>query len=397
MACLFERALAIRDSSLRARRAELRQERQEHYPELLQRMWDTQIENDYQPVVIEWPDYGGLGDPLWRVFSHQSEFSDPYSALLAAIDQEAYQAARAAGTEAEWLQHWRWRGKRCWLALGYGSSTANLAPQLQWSTDETENLNRTRQAIASLKATYATLEPLQALVLQELVHTGEVRTLWNRPYRVNGYYQLARPNRLLVRFWRKKPTPRTYEAFIIPLGTFRQGVQCLVENCWYLNADGSRGRSVLISNEDGTVQHADMLDVFVRAEHFNVIPFRNIAFRSLIWVQELDTGLIRYLPRQESALRKAFNALCQATGADHLRWIMNNIDAEVCSLPGFNDCNLVLCIHDSLVFEVPDEKIVDFIVAIVPVARRRPQWATIDFEVDVTVGQRFGEMENVEV
>jgi DNA polymerase I-like protein with 3'-5' exonuclease and polymerase domains len=87
----------------------------------------------------------------------------------------------------------------------------------------------------------------------------------------------------------------------------------------------------------------------------------------------------------------------QTTGADHLRWIMNNIDAEVCSQPEFSDCKLVLTVHDSLLFEVPDEKIVDFLVAIVPVARRRPQWASIDFEIEATVKQRFGDMQKVEV
>jgi DNA polymerase I-like protein with 3'-5' exonuclease and polymerase domains len=87
-----------------------------------------------------------------------------------------------------------------------------------------------------------------------------------------------------------------------------------------------------------------------------------------------------------------FNAMCQATGADHIRWLMNNIDNEACGLPSFSDCKLVLSIHDSLIYEVPDQKIDSFLSAIAPIVRRRPPWATLDYDFDATVGKRFGEM-----
>ena len=49
---------------------------------------------------------------------------------------------------------------------------------------------------------------------------------------------------------------------------------------------------MLQSSLDGTLKFADGLDVFVRTEHFNTIPFRDIASNSIIWVQE-ENGPIR--------------------------------------------------------------------------------------------------------
>ena len=71
---------------------------------------------------------------------------------------------------------------------------------------------------------------------------------------------------------------------------------------------------------------------------------------------------------------------------------MNAIDAEICTLEQFQDCHLVLTIHDSLVYEVPEAKAQEFIAAIVPVARRRPFWCDFDIEVSVEVGRRMGEL-----
>jgi DNA polymerase I-like protein with 3'-5' exonuclease and polymerase domains len=132
-------------------------------------------------------------------------------------------------------------------------------------------------------------------------------------------------------------------------------------------------------------------DCFVSKDHFNRPPFRNLPFSQIDWVQEAN-GLTRHLGRQEHAERQAFNFLAQGCGADHLRTTMNAIDAEVCTLENFRDCRLVLSIHDSLVYEVPEAKAQAFITAITPVARRRPDWCDFDIEISVEVGRRMGEL-----
>jgi hypothetical protein len=77
----------------------------------------------------------------------------------------------------------------------------------------------------------------------EMIYLREVRTLWNRPRRINGYYQLACPNPLSICFYQMRPVPRRYVARIIPLGSTVQGVQAFGQECWVELDEGRRGSS----------------------------------------------------------------------------------------------------------------------------------------------------------
>jgi DNA polymerase I-like protein with 3'-5' exonuclease and polymerase domains len=386
LAMLFQRGLEERDSWYWQRRKELDAERIDKYPELMSVMKETQnpLKDSVVPGIL-WPEYET--DPLLEVFTTGVPFSDPYNALLAAMDKDRYEQEKVAGNDGEWLAENRWRGKRAFLALAYGSQAETLAPGLKWDVD------RTKKAIANLESTYATLGPLRQLTALEVVHLGEVRSLWGRPRRLNGYYQLARPNPVTIQFYRLLDGQRrTYQARIIPLGSLLIGVQAFVEECWIVDEEYGRHEVVLAGNPDGTIKHRSRSDPFTNAEHFNNPPFRNINFNQLEWVRD-DLDLLRTKPRLSRAERQAFNAMSQATGADHLRWLMNSLDREVCSLPEFSDCTLVLTVHDSLVYEVPEEKATRFAAAARPVMSRPPYWSRIEMKVDIEIGRRFGEQE----
>ena len=123
---------------------------------------------------------------------------------------------------------------------------------------------------------------------------------------------------------------------------------------------------------------------------------QKVVHRSVNGYVEDQQGLRRFLPRKvERGERQAFNALCQSTGADHLRWLMNAMDREVCQQREFRDCHLILTVHDSLVYEVPKSVRHDFVRAARPVMNRRPYWADIDIKVDIEIGIRFGRMRKV--
>jgi DNA polymerase I-like protein with 3'-5' exonuclease and polymerase domains len=79
-------------------------------------------------------------------------------------------------------------------------------------------------------------------------------------------------------------------------------------------------------------------------------------------------------------------ARAQGTGADHLRWLMNAIDAEVCTRPEFDTALLVLTMHDSLIYEVSEVSAKSFARAALEIMRRRPPWADIDFATKVEIG-----------
>jgi hypothetical protein len=380
---LFQKALREKDKGYKQELKDLDAIRRDKYPVLMEQMRATRkpYVPKHHPPLINWPKY--RSDPLWRVFKHGVPFDDPYNALLAALDPEGYSQALAAGQAAEWLEANRWRGKRGFLALAYGSQAEALAPQLKWSVEQT------RQAIVNLETEYATLGPLRELTKQRLIHLGMVRNLWGRPRRINGYYQLAGTEPVTVRFYRLRPNPRHYIARIIPLGTTQQGVQCFVEKCQMERSDG-RLETVLAGNPNGTLKYKSLSDPFVLADHFNRVPFRNLNFDKIEWVKD-ENGLIRYLARQERGLRQAFNSLCQSTGADHLRWLMNRVD-EAIRWAGKDDCKLILTVHDSLVYEVPERQTNAFIKLVLPIVRKRPPWSTLDIKADVEVGKRFGEM-----
>jgi hypothetical protein len=55
-------------------------------------------------------------------------------------------------------------------------------------------------------------------------------------------------------------------------------------------------------------------------------------------------------------------------------------------------CRLVLTMHDSLLYEVPQDKAAAFASAAGEVVSRRPPWATIDMKADIEIDDRFGEM-----
>lgn len=390
LALLFQRAIKEKDGYYKAKRQELRQLRRDKYPHLVELMHATA--KPYEPQdnpdsEIQWPKYDE--DPLYRVFKYGDPFPDPYNALLAAMDRETYETAKRENRVEKWLEDERWRGKRAFLALGYGSSAQNLYKPLKWT------LERTEKAIADLEGNYATLMPLRELTLREMIHTGEVRSLWGRPRRINGYYQLAHPEPVTVSFYRMRPVFQKYEADIIPLGSTRQAVQAFVKRCYICSEDGKTGELVLESDPvTGNVLHKSRGDVFVNADHFNRVPFRNINFSQIRWVRD-GNGLTRQLPRQERAKRQAFNALCQSTGADHLRWLMNRMDQEVCARPEFADCKLVLTIHDSLLFEVPNDKVQAFIEVARPIMQCAPPWCDIPIKVGIEVGARYGAMKKV--
>lgn len=156
---------------------------------------------------------------------------------------------------------------------------------------------------------------------------------------------------------------------------------------------------VLEGRPDGSVGHIVHGDAFVEAiidRQFNDPPFGNIPFSQIRWVQEQSNGLIRHLPKQSKAQRQAFNAIFQGTGADHLRWLMNRVDAGVCSRPEFHDCKLIFTVHDSLVYEAPKRIWREFAKAALPCLTQRPHWATLDVKVDIEFGIRFGSMKKVD-
>lgn len=384
LAMLFERGLRERDGRLQAEQKRLDSERWARHPELMQ--LKRQVAKPYtgrpsNPICF--PEYDH--DPLWLTFQRGQ---DPYNALLMAMLPEEHGAAVLEGREVDWFKENRTNGKRAFLALGYGSSPKTLAPQLGWTEQRTED------AIDTMKNHYKMLEPLTELTKREVIRLGEVRTLWDRPRKMNGFYQLVQPDPVTIKYCLKKPTWREYRMEIIPLGSTAYGTQAFVRRV-VCSPGNDRWHLVWEADEEGKLKHLDKGDAFVtnnRERHFNQPPFANLSHRCITAVEGSDQ-LTRELPRLEDAVRQAFNSLCQSTGADHLRKAMNDVDGELLQSSRYSDVKLVLTVHDSLIFEAPEERAEEFARAAAAVISRRPEWATIDFPVEVEIGKNLGELE----
>lgn len=389
MACLMQRALELRDTWYQEQLRALNEERRARWPVLYSAMRELQDPDPPAGEEIHWPNREV--DPLYEVFTNPD--GDPYNSMLIAMFPDEY---KQAGNKSKWLYDRRPVGKKAFLALGYGATAPTLAPALGLSVEAAQT------ALDNLKEAYPTIDPFFEQTKREVFMLGEVRTLWGRPRRINGFYQLARPNPVRVFFWRSHPSFRQYVAKVVPLGNTKwAGVQCFVEECW-INVNDVPTTCVLRGNYDGTVAEKNDHDPIVnpqrfnRREHFNKLPFRNLGYNQLTRIEEIEedgsSGLIRHLPRQERAIRQAFNSRCQGTGADHLRWLMNNVYQQVTSQPLFRDCRLVLTMHDSLTWEVPISKAQSFIDVTTPVLMQRPPWARFDLPVEIKQGARFGDL-----
>jgi DNA polymerase I-like protein with 3'-5' exonuclease and polymerase domains len=388
LAIACQQVLRTHEAIYRFEKRQLNERRKEKYPAIMEALWKNR-DRKYEEPEIDFPDLED--DPLWLAFKVGR---DPYETLLETFDEEGFHAAKARGDVEQWLIDNRWIGKLAFLAPVYGIMPQSLAPQLGWSLEKTE------RAIANLNERYPVIGALKQLVHKQLVGLGMTRSLWGRPRRVNGYHQLAVPNPLVVQFVRRRtasgrPLVQHYHAHVISVGAWQQGTQTFLERCRCIESG-----EVVFEADPNTLTIKKMVsgDAYIYAcndSAWQKLPFANNGFSQMEWVQEKSTGLLRNLPRQAKADRILFNAVCQSTGADHLRWLMNNMDGKVCSRDEFRDCKLILTVHDSLLFELPEHKWRAFIDAAMPILTRRPAWATIDIEVEAEYGARFGEMKKV--
>ncbi len=116
-------------------------------------------------------------------------------------------------------------------------------------------------------------------------------------------------------------------------------------------------------------------------------------------------GRRRYLPEinspivfiKKEAERMAVNAPIQGTAADIIKLAMVRLD-ELLKEKGFDkDVNLVLQIHDELIFEIKEDKIDEIASVIEVVMEEDKLLGDVPVLVDVLVGQTWGELEKLEV
>jgi hypothetical protein len=117
------------------------------------------------------------------------------------------------------------------------------------------------------------------------------------------------------------------------------------------------------------------------------LPYRNIAWRSIRRVRA--NGEEAQYRGLDSVTRALFNALAQGGTADLTKLMMVG-SGPLCAQFG---ARLLLQIHDELVFQVPEERVAEFVrqaMAVLP--GLVPQDFAVPVVLESKVGARFGEM-----
>jgi DNA polymerase-1 len=118
-----------------------------------------------------------------------------------------------------------------------------------------------------------------------------------------------------------------------------------------------------------------------------------IRAKNLASAKARSRGYIRYWTGRRRHFRnpedsyKAFNALLQGGGAEVVKRVLIDVDRAVCD----ENCQLLLQVHDELVFQIRDDLVDDYSAQIVDIMQRVP---TEKFGVNFTVdGKLWGESE----
>jgi len=229
LAISFQKFIKEKSKTLKAYRKKLYRARLKKWAHLIILMKDSQTPFEGTLKTSSYPTY--TEDPLWAVFKYPERGDcggDPYNAFLIAMAPDGYNNVVANSAQRDWLKDNRWKGKLGFLALAYGSTAKSLAPKIGWPVD------RMREALTGLEESCPTLDYLREDTLLQILHTGQVRSLYGRPRRINGYFHLLNTlGPVNVGFHRRAcDCRRDYEAEVIVLGSLRQGVQIFLKKCW---------------------------------------------------------------------------------------------------------------------------------------------------------------------
>lgn len=366
-ACKMEAALHDKGARIAKLRKQQWLRSQARYPDLFD--WSNERRTGQTEPIEEilYPEIEH--DQLWEGFQIRSGFpkgDDPYEriASLLSVDRSV--------------------AKQLWLSVIYGVGPDTIATNINKTAAQAEQL------IDDLYTKFPMIDVIQEETRREMLSRGMVETLWGRPRRIQGFYQLAQGDECDIVFER---SGNKYRATIIPLGLLRWGVHCFVKECWRTDTN------VIVLKADRATKtyQADGKDPFVSAEHFALPPFRNPSYSGIQTVIMKD-GVTYPMPLMERAFRQAFNAIFQGTGADHMRWLMNKIDRLLLQ-PRFSSIKLLLTIHDELLFECPNDEAISlpFMAKLKQIITTRPDWATVPILTEVTSGLNYGEMKKVEI
>ena len=268
------------------------------------------------------------------------------------------------------------------LGIVNGMSVATLADQLSVTLAEATGYHK------ALYRAYPDVVAFTAMMHNAIAITGKAESFAGRQRRVTPHWWMvneprielfisySRSDKLWVRVVPLRPNRHTLTCFVISVvdaqyGSSNEGKEI------YHHRDGRISSRAYRFFQDDTLIYR--------------LPIRNISWRLIRKVRTAKEEA-KY-EGFDKTKRQLFNHLAQASTADVVKLMMLRAEPVCRQL----NAHLLLQIHDELLFEVPDERVSEFLPAMKTELEERPEGFLIPIVVEPKMGKRFGSMEKVHI
>ena len=209
-----------------------------------------------------------------------------------------------------------------------------------------------RDYLEKFAATYPNEMAFRRLMVGQIALTGRVETFMGRDRTDTAHrWLVASPRvKILVSFKRSD----RYWLDVSPLQPRGRVLTCYIHRAWDARPGRHQWRKIYDAAAGGILTNRDYRLYDQTFLEFN-LPIRNFAWRSIRRVRwNGEEAKYRGL---DATARSLFNAICQGGTADIAKIMMLGVGPLLVKF----GARLVLQIHDELVFEVPRERVVEFI------------------------------------
>jgi len=275
----------------------------------------------------------------------------------------------------------RSKAKKLTLATMYGQGVGGIAREMDMSRDDAiELMTRFDSAVPELgvpryqkvdgewkKVEHQMLtykDHIQGLIR----YTGQVESLFGRIRKFPGLWHFGQHDRLKVIYSLKSGE---YEFDVTPIQRWNFVLHCYVHGV----TDRKTGKSIPWSHP------------VLSKPSITQPPYRQLAYK---WIRRVITPAGEHIESTtlDDAYRQGFNAIFQMSAGDIFKMAILRVQPIIHK----HDAQLLLNLHDELVFAVPSRNLRRFVVETRARMTQPPaSWWRIPLMVDVQVGRRYGE------
>ena len=271
------------------------------------------------------------------------------------------------------------------LSMANSITPVGLAPRLGYGTDK-EGVLKAKNLMDDFWKAYPKVRLYLDLMEWQVALTGATSTWAGRPRICRAHYWMVTLPRVEIKISFKGD--HWYWLDIIPLRPGRHVLTCWVRKVWDNTFNSSNYGKLIYEDVKGVIPKIHSYRLFQPHQLLYLLPVRNIAWRSIRRVRTDTEESVYY--GFDSTSRSLINSIFQGGTADIAKLMM------IRCLPYCNwiRARLLLNIHDELVFEVPELRVMEFIRTMKRLLELPPDssW-TIPIRVEPKHGTSFGLME----